>query len=194
MNLVGAAYPYQERVRAASAYTEGIHTVESWLKETTATAKVTVEKPIVTNMSASTDGRPSGSTRRGIPNCYYNVNVNFSVFVSDPYGSGVAATPTAVWTNPDTVTATIAEGHRLAWDWYTWEVTGTVKAPLPSAPVTSVPITWTAYDLVGNGGPVQDAILFDVVPAHHVLHHHAGARRHADRLDEQGRHAHLQGR
>ncbi len=164
VDLVGAPYPFPVTFGSASGYTEGIHSIDSWLKETTATAKVTVEKPTITDMFGVDKTPPEWQHPSWDPKCYYNKDVKFSVFVSDPYGSGVAATPTAEWTNPATTTVTTALGQRLAWDWYTWEVTGTVMAPSPSAPVTAVWVDWTAYDLVGNGGMHSDPIWFDVVP------------------------------
>jgi hypothetical protein len=175
INVVGQAYPYPVTFgdasgSSSSSLAEGIHTVESWLKETTATAQTTVEKPIITDMFGVDNTPPEWqhfAFQNGTafdPDCFYNIDVKFGVIVSDPYGSGVAATPTVTWTNPATTTASVAEGYRLAWDYYTWEVTGTALAPSPSAPTTGNTLSLEAYDMVGNGGVAPKSIKFDVVP------------------------------
>jgi hypothetical protein len=151
---------------------EGIHTVESWLKETTATAHALVEKPIVTDHYGIDTTKPEWQhlllngidvTDPANNTCWWNIPVKFSAFVTDPAGSGVAPTPTASWD----ATSSATNGHpafQLAWDQFTWEVTGTVL--VPAAPAISDSISLVASDYVGNMSTTSIPVNFDTVAPH----------------------------
>ncbi len=100
---------------AASHPSEGLHTIDSWLQETTATAHVLVRKATVTDTFGIDQTDPEWQHVTIDEDCYYNIPVEFSAIASDDYGSGVAPTPTATWTDP-VDGAMVADGVPLTWN------------------------------------------------------------------------------
>jgi hypothetical protein len=145
-------------VNFGSAYhpSEGMHTIESWLTETTATAKVLVRKPIVTDTFGIDNTSPEWQHVTIDEDCYYNIPVKFSAIAADPYGSGVAPTPTATWDE------TSADGVPLTWDKWIYEVTGTVAAPGHPFYGTET-VMFYAEDMVGNYTYEYFDVNFDLV-------------------------------
>jgi hypothetical protein len=127
---------------------DGIYTVTSWLKETTTTANPLITKRIVTKQFGVDNTPPQWAHITGIDeDCFYNIPVVFSAIVSDSYGSGVD-TASATWT--DSKGSHWASGHRLVWDYWIQEVTGTVAAPTLPQTTVNVPLVLSATDMVGN--------------------------------------------
>ena len=77
---------------AASHPSEGLHTIDSWLTETTATAHPLVRKPIVTDTFGIDQTAPEWQ-HSTIGDCYYNVPVKFSAIAADPVRLGCGRLP-----------------------------------------------------------------------------------------------------
>ena len=156
-------------------YTEGLHTVSSWVVETSPT--VLYEKPIVSDVFGVDTKCPTwvhydpllDGSSYSAGEVFWNLDkVDFTATTHDPDGSGVAPTPTAQVIEDSST----FEGYRLAWDQYIWEVTGTVMSPtsgidpaLAFTPVTKQ-VLLTSTDWVKNSCPIYKHVNFDRVAPH----------------------------
>ena len=180
-DLLGG-YPFDEHFGFAdddfftggAPVTQGIHTMSSWVVETTPTANL--ETPVLFNMFGIDNIGPVWQhVTNLLPGSSYSVGdvfwntakVDFEAFASDPDGSGVKPTPEAVVYNQVTSDSTFF-GRPLAWDEWTYDLTGTVDSPTSTAGYTPVTkqVDFSATDMVGNSGSSSYHVNFDRVAPH----------------------------
>jgi hypothetical protein len=159
----GTVGPWTDSFGVSGMYTEGIHTVSSWVVEVTPTAGMTY--PVAEDQFGIDRQDPTWTVDGLDDGVWHSTKVSFTAYANDGGGSGVEATPTADWPSVLGAAPWHADGVPFYWDPYQWTVTGTVNPPLPAAG-GQYEVTLTAYDEVGHPGIATAGVWFDLVAPH----------------------------
>jgi hypothetical protein len=171
-------WPWYSKYRvfgAGTAFAEGMHSLEHWSYDVTATPP---GNGTITTDVFGVDKTGPTITQTGLGDgVWHSANVSFTWRVTDPNGSGVAPTPTVSGsayplpiptpygtTNP--VATVVGGAAPAAGDPWSYNGTGTVTATRTVDNAYFSVVKMSAVDMVGNGSEIHPTVQFDLDAPH----------------------------